>query len=116
MRIRNSLNNAFNSYFENGKIATSKKYGIDYKAIINKLGLAPADGYDIDHIIPVSLFNHDDKEQVKLCWSAENLQWMEHKANITKKDYISHNMEDYPEELHDHWKVAYKNYLENKGD
>jgi len=36
---------------------------------------------------------------------------MEHKANLSKTDSFSENMEDYPKELHKHWKVAYKNYL-----
>ena len=115
-KIASNIRTAFRLFSTTGKIQSARKYNISYKAIINKLGSPPTDGYDIDHIIPVSLFDHDDKEQVRLCWTPENLQWMEHIENLSKSDSFSENMEDYPEELHKHWKVAYKNYLNKKGE
>ena len=114
-RMRLQVYKAFQSFSQNGKIGTSRTYGIDYKAMINKLGERPLN-HDMDHIIPQILFDHDDREQVRLCWSPENLQWLDHKENISKKDYISSRMEDYPPELWEHWKVAYKNYLDKNED
>jgi len=60
--IRAGIFKAFQYYSTTGKLMTTKQYGVDHEAIINKLGSPPSDGYDVEHIIPVSLFNHDDKK------------------------------------------------------
>lgn len=42
----------------------------------------------IDHIIPVSAFNHTDREQFKACWSLENMQPLTPRDNIAKHDSL----------------------------
>ena len=42
----------------------------------------------IDHIIPVSAFNHSDPEQLKACWSLDNMQPLKPKDNIAKHDSL----------------------------
>jgi hypothetical protein len=73
---------------KNGKC--SKKllveYNIDANEIIKKIGLKPGDDYHLDHIIPVSAFDHNDLFEVWCCWNYRNLQWMLAKENISKKD------------------------------
>jgi len=115
-RIRSDIGKAFRKYSSTGKIWKSIRKEIDYGSIIKRLGLPPEGGgeYHIDHIIPRVLFDHSEDNQVRLCWSPENLQWLSKFDNESKGDDFSENMEDYPEELHQHWKVAYKNYLDKK--
>ena len=47
-------------------------------------------GWDIDHIIPVSAFDHANAEDVRRCWSLENLRPLWHKQNLAK----SANLQD----------------------
>ena len=42
----------------------------------------------IDHIIPVSAFNHTDPDQVKACWSLDNMQPIRPKDNNRKHDSL----------------------------
>lgn len=42
----------------------------------------------IDHVIPASLFNHNDDRHVAYCWSLDNLQPMWAKDNQFKHDYL----------------------------
>ena len=42
----------------------------------------------IDHIIPVSAFNHSDPEQFKACWSLDNMQPLRPKDNVAKHDSL----------------------------
>lgn len=51
------------------------------------------DGWHIDHKVPVSSFNFDDPNQIKICWSLSNLfpRWATTKiaiANGESEDYI----------------------------
>ena len=84
--IRGSFKQAFDIYTKNGKIKTIKEYGIDIKAIIEKLGKPPQDGrqYHIDHIFPVSAFDLTNPEHIKLCWHPDNLRWLEASENMSK--------------------------------
>ena len=45
--------------------------------------------WHIDHIIPVSKFDHFDKRQVRQCWHFTNLEPLEAKANISKSNKIT---------------------------
>jgi hypothetical protein len=56
--------------------------------IFNTLGPRP-DGHHLDHIIPCSFFDFRDEEQVKLCWSIENLRWLDAKANISRGNRLT---------------------------
>jgi hypothetical protein len=76
-----------------GKKMISKKYGIDWEPIINKLiETKPTDfnyrKYNTDHIIPCASFNLEDPEQVKKCFCAENIQWLPAEDNFNKKAKI----------------------------
>ena len=56
--------------------------------ILNVLGPRP-EGHHLDHVIPCSFFDFRDEQQVKLCWSIENLRWLEAKANIIRSNRLT---------------------------
>lgn len=87
-RIRSSFKKMMSVYSKTGKIYSIRKYDIDINAIVEHLGQKPQDGkqYDIDHIFPVSAFDLENPEHIRLCWHPDNLQWMEHIENIRKND------------------------------
>lgn len=87
-RIGNNLRDAFRRFSTNGKVMSSKKYGIDYAAIFQKLGEKPEGNFHIDHIIPISVFNLDNPEHVRLSHHPENLRWLDSVENIRKSDSI----------------------------
>lgn len=86
--IRGRFRSALNFYSKNGKTKSMKEYGIDIKIIVEKLGQPPQDDkkYHIDHIFPVSAFDLNDAEHIKLCWHPDNLQWLEASENISKNN------------------------------
>lgn len=45
--------------------------------------------WHVDHIIPCSLFDHNDPKQVRQCWHWTNLQPLEAKKNIAKSNKIT---------------------------
>lgn len=57
--IRERVGKALKKYTKTGKVMTSKKYGIDYRAIIEYLKPLPKnlENYEIHHIKPLSTFN-----------------------------------------------------------
>lgn len=67
-----------------GKYKSSADYGVDYAAIYAHLGNRPSTDHWVDHIIPVAYFNHDDPEQIRICWHPANLQWIPRKDNLQK--------------------------------
>lgn len=77
-RLRHRLREAFKRYSKNGKVAPSADYGIDWQAILEHLGPCPGNvsEYHIDHIVPLSSFDHDDPVQVRQAWAPENHQWL----------------------------------------
>ena len=85
-RLRKSVRHALIKYSREGKIMSTKKYGIDLKMIIEHLKPFPLriEDYDIDHIIPLRIFNLSDLEQVKLAFSPKNLQWLTKTENRSK--------------------------------
>lgn len=85
-RLRTRLRDAFKTYSEGGKTAPSKEYGIDYQAIFEHIGPCPGnrEDYHIDHIKPISLFDFDNPEQVRLAFAPENHQWLTKKENLQK--------------------------------
>ena len=84
--LRVHFHKAMVLYSSTGKIMKSKQYQIDFKAIFKHLGEKPDDKwiYEADHIIPLSLFNHNDKEQIKKAWAPENFQWLTKEINQWK--------------------------------
>ena len=87
---------ALTHYSKTGKIRKSKDYGINYKAIIEHLKPFPKDikRYELDHIIPLSLFDHNDPEQIKKAWAPENLQWLTKEINMWKGNRLIKPMTD----------------------
>jgi len=69
-----------------------KKYEVDVKAIINYLKPFPKDleNYHVDHIIPLSKFDHNIPEQIKRAWTPENLTWLLKSANRSKGNKLVH--------------------------
>lgn len=95
-RLQNSLRSHFwkslKLYSETGKIMPIKKYDVDVKAIVKYLGLKPNDGniYEVDHIVPLCKFNHNDSKQIKKAWAPENHVWLTKEANRSKGSKLVH--------------------------
>ncbi len=85
-RLRRAVCDTLKNYTKTGKIMTSKKYGINYKAIIKYLKPLPKDikNYEIDHIIPLSWFDLNNPEEMKWAFAPENHQWLTKEENIVK--------------------------------
>lgn len=85
-RLRRSLNHAMNNYTKTGKIMSSKKYGINWKEVIESLKPFPENlkDFEIDHIVPLHSFNLEDSEEVKKAFSPLNLQWLTKEENRQK--------------------------------
>jgi len=83
--IRRQFRSALRLYTKNGKTKILKEYGINIQSIFEKLGNPPQDGkfYHIDHIFPVSAFDLNNPEHIKLCWHPNNLQWLEASENCS---------------------------------
>lgn len=101
--VSNNFKQAMVFYSKNGKTQSLKKYGIDMDAIVEHLGQLPQDGkkYDIDHIFPITAFDLNNPEHIRICWHPNNLQWLEHLENVSKsdnydekkfKEYLSENL------------------------
>ena len=88
-RLSECMHSSFRKAFKKDGAKKSKKleeYGIDIKAIVEHLGEKPEGDYHIDHIFPVSAFDMNDEEHIKLCWHPDNLQWLEASKNISKSN------------------------------
>ena len=85
-RLRRSLHHALSKDSKTGKVMSSKKYEIDYKEIIEHLKPFPENikNFDIDHIIPLHLFDLTNPENVKKAFSPSNLQWLTREENRRK--------------------------------
>jgi hypothetical protein len=46
-------------------------------------------GHNVDHIIPCSWLSMDDPEQIKLCWSLDNLQYLSATKNMRKSNNLT---------------------------
>lgn len=87
-RLRSNIKFAIKKYSENGKTMSCSSYGIDFNSIFDKLGPRPSPNHELDHIIPISKFNLDIPEHVRLAHLPCNLQWLESRANKSKSDNI----------------------------
>ena len=63
-KLRTAVRRAFRKFIKKKKICSSKKYGINYKAIIEHLKPFPKDlgNYEIHHIKPLFTFNFINKD------------------------------------------------------
>ena len=95
IRLRQLFLKALKKYTKTGKIWSSSKYGINYKAIIDHLKPFPKDisKYHIDHIKPLVSFklSNDDETpnilEIKKAFSPENHQWLTKEENLRKNKY-----------------------------
>lgn len=90
-KIQTLIRSSFKKAMKGSKVKASKDYGIDFNLIVNKLNeefekLDKNKKYHIDHIFPVSAFDHTDEKMIKLCWNVNNLQWLEASENMLKGD------------------------------
>lgn len=91
-RVKTRFKIMMRVYTITGKITSSKKYGIDYKAITEHLKPFPKDisKYHIDHIKPLCSFNFvnpdgtTNTEEIKKAFAPENLQWLTKEENWKK--------------------------------
>lgn len=54
------------------------------RAVVLSYGPRP-EGYELDHIIPCSYFDHSDPAQTRLCWHIKNLRWLSREENYTRR-------------------------------
>ena len=98
-RLRACLTNVLSLYSDKGKILSSRDYGVDYEQCIKhlekyaeKLGYSIKElkdkNYHIDHIIPCSLYNLNNKVDIARCWNPSNLRWLPAKENIIRGNKI----------------------------
>jgi len=89
-RLRRSLNHALTKYSKNGKIMSSKKYGINWKEVIESLKPFPEnlENFEIDHIAPLRAFNLTKIEEIKKAFHPSNLQWLTLEENRKKSGKI----------------------------
>lgn len=92
-RLRRSLNHALTKYSKTGKIMDSKKYGIEWEKVIKGLEPFPEDikKFEIDHKIPLHIFNLEKIEEVKKAFDPSNLQWLTMEDNRKKGGKIIYN-------------------------
>lgn len=86
-RIR--LIQGFKEHSLKGKTASCKEYGINFKEIYERIGARPAVNYHLDHIIPLSKFNLDNNEHVKLANCPNNLRWILSTTNLKKTNKLT---------------------------
>lgn len=95
-RFSTLMRNHMNKYIVNGKSGSSWVKFVDYDAddLIAHLGrMAFISGYEIDHIIPVSLYDFKKMgdDEFRKCWNLRNLRIIPKEDNIKKGDCL--NME-----------------------
>ena len=86
--FRSRIYHAFKLYSQNGKTNSCSEYGIDFSAIYDRIGPRPDSSFHLDHIIPISLFDLDNPEHVRLAHVPENLRWIPGKENMEKNDSV----------------------------
>jgi hypothetical protein len=86
MQIRWNINSAF----RRKGVPKSKKcleYGINLREIFDKIGSRPKD-QELDHIIPLTMFDFNNPLHVKLAYAPENLRWVTKQENNKKRSSI----------------------------
>lgn len=86
--LRSRIRIAFKNYSIKGKSKSCKEYGIDFKSIYDKIGYKDDPTMHLDHVIPLSVFDLDNPEHVRLAHLPENLRWLDATENLQKHDSI----------------------------
>lgn len=86
IRLRNRVCKALKMLSETGKTKNIAEYGIDIEAILLHIGECPGNRseWHIDHIRPLSSFDFNDPDQIKLAFAPKNHQWLPAKDNLCK--------------------------------
>lgn len=100
-RLRKSLGHALSNYSKTGKIMNSKKYGINWKEVIESLKPFPENlkNFEIDHVIPLHTFNLTNPKEVKKAFAPSNLQWLTKEENRKKSGKLILAEEPYKNNL-----------------
>ena len=95
-KIRTNIRNAFrrvinNQMFE--KTSSVFQYiGCSFNELILHLeGTKKSEDFKIlhiDHIIPCSLYDHSDEQEIKKCWNWKNLRYIDAKENMRKSNKL----------------------------
>ena len=95
--LRQRLYIALKNYSIIGKIRKADEYGINYNKIIDALKPFPEnmEEYNIDHIFPLSAFDFNNPEEIKLAFAPENHQWLKKEDNFKKN--AKYNRKDFLE-------------------
>lgn len=83
-QLRHRIYLAMKNLSKNGKTMACKEYGIDFNSILIHVGEKPSNGFQLDHIIPLSSFDLDNPLHVRLAHTPQNLQWLPRADNIIK--------------------------------
>lgn len=86
--IKQRVKSALKLYSKTGKIKKTDEYGINYKAIIERLGPYPGlrGEWHIDHIFPLVAFDLNNPLHILAAFAPENHQWLTAKENLSKSD------------------------------
>lgn len=97
-RLRDRIRKSFKRLSVNGKVKPCKEYEINFEEIFSYVGNKPSKDFELDHIIPLNVFNLDIPLHVKLANSKYNLRWISCSANrkkhttIPPEAYIDENL------------------------
>jgi hypothetical protein len=85
--VRCAVYHALVTYSNGGKKYSCRKYGIDYQKIFEAIGPRPSSRHQLEHKIPCCAFDLNKNEEVKTCFSPENLCWVLSEYNQAKSEY-----------------------------
>jgi hypothetical protein len=94
--LKSRLWGAMKLYSKHGKTKACAEYGIDFDAIYKKIGARPSEDHELDHIIPITKFDLDNPEHVRLAHLPCNLRWLIKKENTKKSNTIPEIAYYYP--------------------
>jgi len=86
-RVKKSIRNAFN-ILEVRKTKTRAQLGIGMEFIFEGVGPQTNEDCELDHIIPIALFDYNIDSHVALSFHPNNLRWIPWKENLEKSDTI----------------------------
>jgi hypothetical protein len=91
--LSNGLWNALNKIGESKNASILQYIGCDIEFLKQHLNSTKGDGWDdveldIDHIIPQSLYDHTNEEEIKKCWNWRNLRYFPRTDNKSKGDIL----------------------------
>ncbi len=107
-RIRRNIHAQFGRFMKGNKSKKFEDYvGYSYDELIKYLNISKkTKGFHVDHIIPKSLYNLKNEEEIRKCWSLKNLRLISEEENLLKGDTVNwqlikeHNLYDIlPEEM-----------------